>query len=210
MDYFVSQFSNPVFARNIFLFFLIASIMVFILGLALVLRSATALRFMNFMNSWKSSRKFLKPVTIPHFVEPVLLKRPVMLGIIVILISAVSILVLKDIEADVFRRILFDGPPSGSALDPAVAIKWFLLIGNGLCAITGLLMIFSPRLFSAIEAYADKWYSLRKPTYPLDKMHIQLDGWVSAHPTISGIVLIVTSLGLGVAMYAQISKMTPL
>lgn len=210
MDYFVSQFSNPAFAHKLFLFFLIASIMVFILGLALVLRSATALRFMDFTNSWKSSRKFLKPVMIPHFVEPVLLKRPVMLGIIVILISAVSILVLKDVDANVFRRLLFDGSPSNSAIDPAVSIKWFLLVGNGLCAIVGLLMIFSPRLFSAIETFADKWYSLRKPTYPLDKMHTQLDGWVSAHPTVSGIVLIVTSLGLGVSMYAQISKMTPL
>lgn len=41
-------------------------------------------------------------------------------------------------------------------------------------------------------------------------MHAPLDGWVSANPTVSGVVLIVVSLGLGVAMYVEMAEMAKL
>lgn len=210
VDYIVNQFSNPLFVYTVLLIFLVASILVFVLGLALVWRSGTALRLLNLMSTWISTRKLMKPAVMPHFVEPAVLRRPLILGIIVALAASVSAIVLVDIDAGVFRRVLFDGPPNGSGLDLAVAIKWFLLIGNALCVIVGLLLIFSPHLFSKIEAIADKWYSLRKPTYPLDMMHTQLDNWVSANPVVSGAVLIVTSLGLGVSLYIQMAGLAPL
>lgn len=210
MDYFVNQFTNPAFVHKLLQFFLIASVLVFFFGLALVWHSGIVLRFMGFMSTWISSRKFMKPAVIPHFVEPALLKRPVVLGVIVILAAAVSVVVLQGIDPDVFRRVLFEGPPKDALLDPAVAVKWFLLVGNALCVVVGLLLIFFPHLFTEVESMADKWYSLRKPTYALDKMHTQLDDWVSANPTVSGIVLMVTSLGLGFALYAQMAELAPL
>ena len=73
-----------------------------------------------------------------------------------------------------------------------------------------VLLIFAPRYFLKAETVVDKWYSLRKRSYPLEKMHTQLDDWVSANPTVSGVILMVMSLGLGIALYAQMAQLAAL
>ena len=206
MHYIADKLFDPLFAQKVYQLFLIASIFVFVVGVGLLSRNTTALRFMNFMNNWVSTRKLTKPVTVPHFIEPVLLKQPTYLGLFIILGSITSLFVLKDIDADVFRdALLYFGTSSNFALAFAIPIRWFLLVGNGVCGIVGLLIIFSPRLFLAFEAYSDKWYTLRKATYPLEKVHNELDSWVSKNPSVSGIILIASSLGLAATMYVHLS-----
>ena len=65
-------------------------------------------------------------------------------------------------------------------------------------------MLFSPTLLSRLEVVADMWYSVRKSTLPLAKMHTEVDQLVLAHPTVSGIALMVMSLGLATAVLARI------
>lgn len=210
MDYIVSQFTNPAFAYKLFLFFLYASILVFILGLALVWKSAAALRFMSWMSTWISTRKFMKPAEMPHLVDSVVSKHPALLGLVIALSVAVSTLVLLNIEAEAFRRLLFDAYSDKIGVLLASATKNALLIGNVFAAVAGVLLIFAPRLFANIEARANKWVSMRKATYPIEKMHTPLDGWISANPTVSGIVLIVAALAMGITMYVEMMELARL
>jgi len=204
MSNFLSQVSYPVFLYCVFVFFIFASVFSFIVGISFTMRNATMLRFFEFMNESYSVRKAMKPLDIPHFVEPVLLKHPVGLGIAIILGAVTSIYLLMDINAEIFHSV-FLGPFSYfSAVTLASYTKSFLLIGNGICVVVGLLLLFLPHQLSSIEAYTDQWYTLRKQTRPLDQMHHGVDKWVLAHPTIFGITLSIMSLGMGASMYARI------
>lgn len=207
MDYIVNQFSDPEFAYKLFQFFFVASIAVLCFGIALVWRSAIALRFMSWMSTWISTRKLMRPAEMPHFVEPTMMKRPVLLGVVAALIALASMLVLLGTEAEVIRRLLFDVFPRRLGGMLADVTRTLLLVANAFGIGMGLLLIFSPGIFSNVEAYSDRWFSLRKASYPLEKMHVPLDGWVSANPTISGIVLIVVALSLGVAAYVEMAAM---
>ena len=204
MSAILSQVSYPVFLYCVYVFFIFASVFSFIVGIAFMLRNDTMLRLFAFMNKSYSVRKAMKPIDIPHFVEPVLLKHPVQLGLGILLGALASIYMLKDIDARVFQP-MFLGPFSYfSALTLAGYTKSFLLAGNAGCAAVGFLLLFRPQRLASIEAYTDKWYTLRKQTRPLAIMHLGIDRWVLAHPTVFGTTLSIMSMGLFATMYALI------
>ena len=104
-----SQISYPVFLYCVFVFFIFVSVFSFIVGVSLVVRNATMLRFFDFMNIWVSTRRAIKPLTMPHFVEPLFVKHPRLLGIGIILGAAISIFLLASVDSDAFLP-LFLGP----------------------------------------------------------------------------------------------------
>ncbi|BCK87964.1 hypothetical protein MIZ01_1761 [Sideroxyarcus emersonii] len=204
MSSLISQVSYPVFISGVFVFFIIASIFSFIVGVGLAVRSSRMLRFFNFMNKSYSTRRFTKPLTEPHFVEPTLLKHPRILGVAIVLGAIVSIALLRQVDGDVFQPMY-----SGSFSKEAAGVlagytSSFLLIGNALCIVVGLMLLFFPRTLSTVESYTDKWYSLRKQARPLYENYIEVDKWVLAHPTVSGVTLSLLSLGLGISMYIRL------
>jgi len=199
-----SQVSYPVFLNCVFVFFILASFFSFIVGVGLAMRNARMLRFFDFMNKWVSTRRAIKPLAMPHLVEPVLLKHRHLLGAGIILGAATSDFLLSGVDANVFLP-LFLGPFSYfTAKTLANYTESFLLIGNGICVAVGLSLLFFPLTLSRIETYADKWYTLRKQTLPLNQMHLEVDQWILAHPTVSGITLSILSLCLCTSIYARI------
>lgn len=126
------------------------------LGLALVWRSALVLRFMELMSTWVSTRKLMKPVETPHFIEQAVTRRPVLLGVVVTLTALASMFALVGIDEQVFRRLLFDTLSSRLGTVMVLATKNILPVGNAFAAVMGVLMVFAPAVFSGIEAYADK------------------------------------------------------
>jgi len=200
----LSQVSYPVFVSGVFVFFIIASLFSFMVGLGLATRSAAMLRFFIFMNKGYSTRRMLKPLVEPHFIEPVLLKRPGKLGIAITFGALASIWLLEEIDAAVFQP-MYSGVFSWTTARVLAGFTHsFLLIGNVLCAGVGVMLLFFPRALSIVESYTDKWYTFRKQSRPLYEMHFEVDRWVLAHPTVSGITLSLLSLGLGVSMYMRI------
>ncbi|MFZ2161336.1 MAG: hypothetical protein WAW02_03880 [Sideroxyarcus sp.] len=200
----LGQVSYPVFIAGVFVFFILASIFSFIVGIGLATRNARMLRFFDFMNRRISTRQLMKPLSAPHFIEPVLLKRPALLGGFIIVGAIFSILLLKGFDAIVFRPMY-----SGVFTDEAAAIladytRSFLLIGNGLCIVVGGLLLFYPEKLQSLERYTDKWITFRKQTKSLNMPLFDVDKWVMSNATIAGATLSVLSLGMGVWMYMRL------
>ncbi len=204
MDGLIGRVSYPVFLHSLWIFFLIASVFAFFVGLGLALRSVRMLRICAFMNRWVSVRRMTKPLYVPHYVEPVLLKRPTILGMLVIGGASISVYLLSRGGFDAIYPSYKTLLPYTSTVILAGAVRNVLLTGNALCIVVGVMLLFSPQKFTRIERYTDAWYSIRKHTLPLDKMHSEVDQWVLAHPTVSGAALMMMSLGLGVAMLGRI------
>jgi len=201
----ISQVSYPIFLACVFLFFLIISIFSFVVGVGLATRSPAMLHFYSIMNRGFSVRRLLKPLFKPHYVEPVLHKHPRLLGSAIIAGAATSIFILADIDAVVFQPVFHGTFINETAEVLADYTRSFLLAGNVICVAVGLLALFFPDILTKIEAYTDKWYTLRKQMRPLNQMHSEVDNWVLAHPTVSGITLSVMSLILGISMFINLS-----
>ena len=200
----LSQVSYPVFVSGVFIFFIIASVFSFFVGVGLATRNPTVLRFFTFMNTELSTRRAMKPLTMPHYVEPTLLKHPKILGLAIIFGAITSIVLLNEMDFIVFRPVYSDMFNIDTSEILADYTRRFLLIGNMICVLVGLLVLFFPHLLTSVEGYTDKWYTLRKKTRPLYMPHLEVDKWVLAHPTVSGITLSIMSLGLCVSMYARL------
>lgn len=200
----LGQVSYPVFVSGVFVFFMIASVFSFLVGLGLATRNSAVLRFFTFMNTELSTRRAMKPLTMPHYLEPTLLKHPKTLGVSIIFGAVTSILLMNEMDAVVFRPVYSDMFDIDTSEILADYTRRFLLIGNMLCVLVGLLVLFFPHLLTSVEDYTDKWFTLRKKTRPLYMPHLEVDKWVLAHPTVSGITLSIMSLGLCVSMYARL------
>lgn len=207
MNNLISQVSYPVFLYMTFLFFLIASVFSFVVGIALALRSEKALRFFDLMNRWISVRKMMRPLSVPHNIEPALLKRRILLGTVIIVGAMGSIQLL--VGADLHPTLsLFEG----SLTAPEIAgvaenLKVFLIAGNATCVLVGILILFFPRVLSTLESYTDRWYTMRKSMQPLDRMHMEVDCWVLKHPTSAGATLSILSLSDGMLMFNQLQHL---
>jgi hypothetical protein len=200
----LGQVSYPVFIACVFIFFILASIFSFIVGIGLATRNARMLRFFDFMNKRVSTRKLTKPFTSPHYIEPVLLKRPAILGAGIILGAITSILLLAGYDAIVFLPVYSQAFENETANILAGYTRAFLLIGNGLCIGVGGLMLFYPEKLKSIGHYTDKWITIRKPTRILHEPVLDVDKWVMSNATVAGITLSILSLGLGIWMYMRL------
>jgi hypothetical protein len=200
----LGQVSYPVFIACVFVFFILASIFSFIVGIGLVTRNARMLRYFDFMNRRVSTRRLMKPLTRPRFIEPVLLKRPGLLGGAIIAGAITSILLLRQFDSIVFQPIYSGTFTIETADILAEYTRTFLLIGNGLCIGVGVLLLYFPEKLLAIGRYTDKWLSFRQRTRPLHEPYFDMDKWVMSNATIAGATLSVLSLGLGIWMYMRL------
>lgn len=201
---YLSQVSYPVFIAGVFIFFILASIFSFIVGIGLATRNDSMLRFFDFMNRRVSTRQLMKPLSQPRFIEPIVLKRPALLGAVIMLGGLGSILLLEGVDEIVFQPIYSDMFDFVTADILAGYTRSFLLVGNAMCVVLGLVLLFFPEKLQAIGRYTDKWLTLRQRTRPLNITYFDTDKWVMSNATAAGITLSVLSLGLGIMMYMQL------
>jgi hypothetical protein len=195
------QFIERVLIPAFVLFMLLGSVGGALLGLALALRSASALQFMTRMNRWVSTRRALRPVEIPRGMEPTTGRKP-WLGVFLLAGGALAFyLLLARLQippsggTDIKRWLV-----TGLALQ---ATKWFLVAGAALSLAVGSMLLFFPRAYIAFEAKMNAWYSTRR-LLPADSdaMRQPLDSMVVAHPRQAGWLIFVASLVVAVAMAA--------
>ena len=208
MNNLLSQVSYPVFLYMTLLFFLIASAFSFLVGIGLAVRSRRAMRWFDALNRWVSVRKMIKPLTMQHEVEPILMKQPLWLGGTIIIGAATALYLLQDVDLRP-ALLLFDGSLSQLELSGvADNLKIFLLVGNALCLLVGIAILFFPHALAVVERFTDRWYTVRRRTRPLDMMHMEVDSWVLKHPTSVGITMSLLSVSLGMMMYSLLQNLT--
>lgn len=191
------------------LFLLVGSLGATLLGLALLLRSAAALRFIARMNRWVSTRRALRPLEIPRTIEALsAARRRPWLGALVAIGAAAALYLL-------LTRMDSLGSRSASALElkrwlsvtlPLLTLKWFLVAGSAFSIVAGVMIAAFPRAWSALEQRMNRWYSTRR-MLPAgsDDMRMPLEALVEAHPRAAGALITVASLIVAMAMAALLA-----
>jgi hypothetical protein len=180
-------------------FLFVVSLLGLVLGVGLIVRSAAMLRFMELMNRWISMRRVLRPLEAQVHV-PAAGGRSRWFGVILIAIGAYAAVVLVA-SFDVQRlALLFKVDPRYSLASLGLEVlKWLLVAGSGAAVATGIMLLFFPRAWSALEERANRWYSTRNLEMAGDTVYMSLDRMVEAHPRTAGGVIFVLSLVAAIA-----------
>lgn len=185
------QFALPAAA----LFVLLGSLLGVVLGVGLIVRSRSIVRFMHAMNRWISVpggalTALEKPVPMPAAPS-----RSRWLGAVLIALGGYSAAVLLGgVEAQLAAAVFGMNPRSALALIALDSAKWLLVLGGLAGIAAGILLLFFPRAWRSIEAAANRWYSTRELAAVGDTPHPALERVVEAFPRASGWILLALSL----------------
>jgi hypothetical protein len=186
-------------------FGLAGSVLGIAVGLGLLLRSAATLRFLATMNNWVSTRRVLKPLEIPRSVGSPTGRKPRWNGLVLVLAGAYVSIVLWHLDGARLASAMAHGARypvvTGILLN---AMRWFMVAGGLTAVAVGVMLLFFPRAYPAIEARANHWYSTRRVITSGDGLHMTLDRWVEAHPRAAGTIIACLSVIAALAFAALI------
>ena len=156
-------------------------------GIGLVVCRDKALRLFVLMNRHISTRQALKSASVPHDIGPTVQRYHWWFAGAIIAGAAYSLyILLTRFNAPIVTAAITSGQPGLLAQSIVEALRWFMVVFSIIACIIGLLLGFSPQTLQAIEIRANRWYSMRKATAPLETHHFAVDRWVEAHPLIAG------------------------
>lgn len=166
-----------------------------VFGAGLLLRQSWSFRLSDRLNGWISTRRAMLVLERPIDVQRPMYRRHRWVGLLIALAATVVIYVL--IERYNPAPILAYFAPD---VRPAVLSWWlewfryFVLMTNVFALAVGIVLMVRPSLLKGFEAWANRSYSARKLTKPLEIMHLGLDRLVQTYPRATGAAILIGSL----------------
>jgi len=189
--YIIQQFLVPFIAW----FFLVFGIIGFVVGAGLVFNSVRMQEFFGVMNHWVSMRHSTRWLAIPLDTGPSVQRFRYLIGAVFIIAAAFSTFILVT-RINISSIAAAFGVETSSSLITWImeCIRWFLIVGNILAIVVGIMLIFFPKALHAIEVRANHWYSIRSHSQGSDTMHMAIDNWVENNPGTMGWIIAIGAL----------------
>jgi hypothetical protein len=161
------------------------------LGLILLLSPQGFARLNAAMSRRFSARRAMRPLEVPHYRESFFYRHHRWTGG----------LILAGALFFFFNLAFRFSPEAAAAVLPGVdwvwaGLLWFLILGNLVGAIIGLVILLRPSALKPLEAVANRWVSVRQAARPLDEPHDEADRLVLEYPRASGTLLLLAGLYL--------------
>lgn len=176
-------------------FLLAGSLLGVAIGAGLLARSARAHALMSALNRWVSMRRVLRPVELPRESG----KGGRGLGVVLAVAGGYSLFVLAPSSAARLAAMLRFGSASPLALIAIESAKWLLVVGCAVSVAIGIMMVFFPRAWRAVEERANRWYSSRQLALGGNDMHVPLERLADTYPRAAGGVILALSIASAVA-----------
>ena len=178
------------------IFLLVGSVGGFVLGCALLLRAGSAIRFIQGMNRWVSTRQATRGLEIPRQS----LGRSKWLGIFLLAGGAFACYFLL-FRLQIPRAALSAADPRFFTALAVESARWLLVAGCLVSFAMGVLVLFFPGTLNRLEAGLNRWVSTRH-LLPADtgRMRTPLDLLVEAYPRAAGWIITVSSLVVAAAI----------
>lgn len=167
--------------------FLVFGLVAAAAGIGLIACRDKTFKLFTVMNRHISTRQALKPASVPHDITPAVQRYRWWFVIAIVAGAAYSLYtLLARFDAAAVAAAITGSAPGPLTLSVTESLRWFMIVFSGIASLVGTLLGFSPRTLQAIEARANRWYSMRKATAPLETPHPALDRWVESHPLLAG------------------------
>jgi hypothetical protein len=176
------------------LFLFAGSLFSLVYGVALFLGSRWAFSLNESTKRWISTREALRPLDLPHSVDPFLYRWHTWFGSLIALGSAYVLYVAFFGASMSSVARLFAARPGIWAQMLTQFSWWFFVVGAAGGLVLGLLLALRPGVLKAAEAWAGRSYSARRSTKPLEIMHLSGERWLLSHPRASGAAIALGSV----------------
>lgn len=184
-------FVDQILVPAIVWFFLVFGIVGFAVGIGLVLNHERMHRFFEVMNQWVSMRRSTKWLAVPRYSGLPLQQYRHVAGTTIILAAVVSTGLLSTRG---YAQGAISSVPFSMMSWVLESLRWFLICGGVFAVVVGVMLMFFPGAFRALELRANSWYSFRNHSLGVDSMHMGLDRWVERYPRSLGLVIAVGAL----------------
>ena len=174
---------------------LIGAALGLVIGILLVVDSARVMRWNAALNTWYSTRRAARMLDEPLEIKRVVYRWHRVVGLLVFAgaFFTLDALVFGFTTTALVRASRGAGNLALLGLVYEAA-RLFLIIGNVAALVVAAILVFRPSLLKGVEGWADRYYSTRRSTEPLDVMRYQPDDFVRARPRIVGVVVTAGSL----------------
>ena len=188
------KFLSQIVSQTIFIFLAVGALFGLIAGLLLLFDSARALRISEHLNRWVSTRAALRPLEEHHSIAKPLYRMHRLFGLLICAGSlyALAVLASPGSEAAITKSLSTLGPVRFSAW-LSESLRYILLTGNFAALLFGLVFTVRPSALKRLEVWADRSFSGRKSTKPLEEMHRPADHFTREHPRLVGALAILGS-----------------
>lgn len=183
--------------ESLLLFFTIGSLFALILGLLYLFAPQLAGQFSQHSNRWLSLRRSTRVLEIPRSVEHNLYHHHRLLGLFILLCAAYILYRFGfDYHHEQTVTLLAHKAEGSSVIVTWLleSLLWFLLPVSLLLILFGAVMATKPSSLKPLEQFSNRWISTRKLMQPIERQNDFLDGWVTAHPRLFGLVLSLAAL----------------
>ena len=160
-----------------------------LVGILLLIDSQRVLRWNAYLNRWISTGESLRVLDQPHDLNRIVYRRHRILGLVVLAAALYALDVLVfNIQTRPLAHIFRDLANPATLQLFAESARWFLVAGNVLAILVGMILVLRPSLLKGVEGWTDRQYSPRLSSPNLDEPRYQPDEFVRAHLRLAGIV----------------------
>ena len=160
-----------------------------LVGILLLIDSQRVLRWNAYLNRWISTGESLRVLDQPHDLNRIVYRSHRILGLVVLAAALYALDVLVfNIQTRALVHIFRDLANPATLQLFAESVRWFLVAGNVLAILVGMILVLRPSLLKGVEGWTDRRYSPRLSSPNLDEPRYQPDEFVRAHLRLAGIV----------------------
>ena len=178
-----------VLGQVLYVLLLLGAALGLLVGIMLLIDSQRVLRWNAYLNRWISTGESLRVLDQPHDINRIVYRRHRIVGAVVLVAALYALDVLVfNIQTRPVVRIFRDLANPGTLQLFADSARLFLVAGNVLAILVGMILVLRPSLLKGVEGWTDRQYSPRLSSQNLDEPRYQPDEFVRTHPRLAGIV----------------------
>lgn len=176
--------------------FLVGGLFVFAVGTGLIVANERMQRVFGVMNRWVSTRRALRQMEVVHDTAPIVLRYSRWFAAFFVVGACYSIVGLSGSfnERAMISMLNMNTWPRNYAEWWVESARWFLLLGNAVAIVVGIMLAFFPGRLAVLEAKGGHWVSDRKVAKGADAIRDPLGKLVAAYPKPAGWIIAVVGV----------------
>ena len=197
-------FLVSVLGQTLYILLLLGAALGLLIGIMLLVDSQRVLRWNAYLNRWISTGESSRVLDQPHDIKRIVYRWHRFVGLVVLAAALYALDVLVfNIQTRTLVHIFSDLAKPATLQLFADGARLFLVGGNALAILAGIILVLRPSLFKGVEGWTDREYAARLSGQALDAPRYQPDEWVRAHPRAAGVLaaggglFVLFSLGVG-------------
>ena len=187
----------------LYILILLGAALGLVIGVMLLVDSARVMQWNAYLNRWISTENAARVLDQSRDVKRFVYRRHRLVGLLVIAgaLFALDVLAFGLHTTPLLRVFRNLGNPTALAL-AVDSVRVFLISGNIVAVVAGVVLCFRPSLLKGVESWADRQYLSPLPSKSLDEPIYRPDAFVRDHPKLvgalvaAGSVFILASLGI--------------